>query len=390
MDALLYITENKALRESLHVAYRDTIRDIISFLLTIESSPSKEHEKPEYGEPYHVAINSVRGRAFEALVVFVENDGKILAEDVKAIYKRTLQDESMAVHFVIGRYLGVFYFRDKEFIKETLPEIFPRNDPAKKDMYLASWEGYLSNTLYDQLFTEFKEYYEHAINLDPATYTDRKYTKNLDELLATHLSLAYIHLGFKIGDPLFDLFWKTPNATRHHEFASFIGRSCLTRDQAGDEWLTEHGVSKEKLIEFWNWILTTDIAIEPKAFAGFGFWVNPNKEVIDEKLIIKNLAATLKKSDGEIDWDYGLTRRLKVFAEIDPANTLEVIKNYLLKDGELNPHRRSPLFSLEHEIKEALAEIYKVPTLKNAVKELIDTLIEKGSSSFWGLKDILD
>lgn len=390
VDALLFLTENKTLREPLHAAHRDKIRDIISYLLTIEASPSKEHEKPEYGEPYHIAINSVRGRAFEALVVFVENDGKKLAEDVKEIYKRTLQDVSMAVHFVIGRYLGVFYFRDKEFIKETLPEIFPKDDPAKKDMYLASWEGYLSNTLYDQLFTEFKEYYEHAIGLDPATYTDRKYTKSLDELLATHLSLAYIHLDLKIGDPLFDLFWKTPNATRHHEFASFIGRSCLTRDQAGDEWLEEHKVSKEKLIEFWNWMLTTELPIEPKAFAGFGFWVNPNKEVIDEKIVVKNLAITLKKSDGEIDWDYGLTQRLKVLAEVDPTNTLEIIRNYLLKDGELNPHRRSPLFSLEHEIKEALAVIYKEPTLKNAVKELIDTLIEKGSSSFWGLKDILE
>ena len=390
VDALLFLTENKALRESLHAAYRDKIRDIISYLLTIQGSPSKEHEKPEYGEPYHVAINSVRGRAYEALVVFAENDGKALSDDVKEIYQRTLRDESIAVHFVIGRYLGVFYFRDKDFVKEMLPDIFPKDDPARKDMYLASWEGYLSNTLYDQLFTEFKEYYEHAIGLDPATYTDRKYTKSLDELLAVHLSLAYIHLGFKIGDPLFDLFWKTPNATRHYEFASFIGRSCLTRDQAGDEWLKEHNVSKERLIEFWNWMLTTELPIEPKAFAGFGFWVNPNKEVIDEKIIIKNLAATLKKSDGEIDWDYGLTQRLKVLAEVDPANTLEIIRNYLLKDGELNPHRRSPLFSLEHEIKEALSVIYKVPTLKNAVKELIDTLIEKGSSSFWGLKDVLE
>lgn len=390
VDALLFLTENKSLREPLHAAHRDKIRDIISYLLTIQGSPSKEHEKPEYGEPYHVAINSVRGRAYEAFVVFAENDGKTLSADVKEIYKATLKDEAIAVHFVIGRYLGVFYFRDKDFVKEMLPGIFPKNDPARKDMYLASWEGYLSNTLYDQLFTEFKEYYEHAIGLDPATYTDRKYTKSLDELLATHLSLAYIYLDFKIGDPLFDLFWKTPNATRHHEFASFIGRSCLTRDQAGDEWLKEHNVSKEKLIEFWNWMLTTELPIEPKAFAGFGFWVNPNKEVIDEKIVVKNLAATLKKSDGEIDWDYGMTQRLKVLAEVDPANTLEIIRNYLLKDGELNPHRRSPLFSLEHEVKEALAVIYKELPLKNAVKELINALIEKGSSSFWGLKDILE
>lgn len=389
VDVLLSLTEDKTLRKSLHAVYRDKIRDIISYLLTIESSPSKENEKPEYGEPYSVAINSVRGRAYEALVVFAENDGETLSGDVKEIYKSTLRDESIAVHFVIGRYLGVFYFRDKDFVKEMLPDIFPKDNPARKDIYLASWEGYLSNTLYVQLFTDFKEYYEHAIGLDPAIYTERKYAKSLDELLATHLSLAYIYLDFKIGDPLFDLFWKTPNATRHHEFASFIGRSCLTRDQAGDEWLKEHNVSKEKLIEFWDWMLATELPIEPKAFAGFGFWVNPKVEVINDRIIAKNLVATLKESDGEIDWDYGITQRLKILAEVDPANTLGIIRNYLLKDGELNPHRRSPLFSLEHEIKEALVVIYKEPTLKNAVKELIDTLIEKGSSTFWGLKDIL-
>jgi len=390
VDVLLYLTENKALKESLHTAHRDQIRDVISYLLSVEGSPSKEHEKPEYGEPYHVAINSVRGRAFEALVVFAENDGKKIAEDVKDIYRKVLKDESIAVHFVIGRYLAVFYFRDKEFIEEMLSEIFPKDEPAKKDVYLASWEGYLSNTLYDKLFGEFKKYYEHAINLDPAIYTERKYTKSLDELLATHLALAYIHLDLKIDDLLFDLFWNTSNIIRHHEFASFIGRSCLTRDQAGDEWLKEHNVSKEKLLEFWNWMLKTDVPIEPRAFAGFGFWINPNKEVIDDKTVIKNLAVTLKKSEGEIDWDYGLTRRLKTFAEIDSTNTLEVIKNYLLKDGELSPHRRSPLFSLEHEIKEALIVIYKDTSLKKGVEDLINTLIEKGSSAFWGLKDVLE
>ena len=70
-------------------------------------------------------------------------------------------------------------------------------------------------------------------------------------------------------------------------------------------------------------------------------------------------------------------QRLKVFAGIDPVNTLEIIKNYLLLDGELNPHRRSPLFSLENEIKEALVIIYKDPTLKSAVKDLVDILIER-------------
>ena len=111
--------------------------------------------------------------------------------------------------------------------------------------------------------------------------------------------------------------------------------------------------------------------------------------MIDEKIIIKNLSLTLEKSEGEIDWDYGLTRRVKVFAEIEPVNTLEVIRHFLLHGGELNSHRRVPLFSIDSEIKEALEIIYKTDALKPKVEELINLLIEKGSSVFWGLKDVL-
>ena len=386
-DILLIILSDKTIKKEVHMVHREKIKNLISYLLTIKDSPSKEHEKSEYGEPYHIAINSVRGRAYEAFVVFTENDGEKLADDIKEIYKKVLLDDSLAVRFVIGRYLASFYFRDKEFIISLFPDIFPKDNPSKKDLYLASWEGYLSNTLYDKLFTELKDYYSHAITLDPKDYTDRKYSKGLDESLAIHLALAFIHLGLETENPLFKKFWSTPNIKRHKEFISFIGRSCLTRDQAGDEWLTENKVSKEKLLKFWNWAL--EKVKESEVFSGFGYWINPDKEVLDDKIVVKNLALTIKKSEGNIDWDYGLIRRLKIFSEIDPKNALDVIDNYLLLNGELNPHRRSPLFSLENEIKEALIVIYKESSLKKEVEDLINILIEKGSISFWGLKDVL-
>ncbi len=370
---------------------RGPILLILKYLLTIKSSPDIEDEKRESSEPFFVAINSVRGRAYQAFVQFTYNDGKVLAGDVKQIYGVVLDREtSNALRFVIGHYLAPFYFRDIPYITELLPKIFPINDPTKENLYFATWEGYLASSLYKELFIEFQKYYEYAIKIKTEDYPERKYARGIDETLATHLALAYAHADLKIGDPLFDLFWKTPNEARHYEFVSFIGRSCLTRDQAGDKWFEENGVCKQKLIDFWDWILQTDISVEPKAFSGFGFWVNPDKEVIDEKTIIKNLAVTLKKSDGNIDWDYGLTRRIKVFAGIDPSNTLEIINNFLLLNGELNPYRRTPFFSLENEIKDALVTIYKDLGLKKAVEDLISTLIEKGSSAFWFLKDILD
>jgi len=190
-------------------------------------------------------------------------------------------------------------------------------------------------------------------------------------------------------DDLFVQFWGKPNTVRHKEFISFIGRSCLTRDQAGDEWLKENKVSKEKLISFWNWALAN--VIEPKVLSGFEFWINPNKEVLDDNIVIEKTAETLKKSDGDIDWDYGLLRRLPSFAEKKGEKTLEIITSYLLNSkNELNQNRRAPLL-YQTEIKEALDIIYKSgdQSVKQKVIDLINILIEKGSSMFWGLKEVI-
>lgn len=366
------------------------IFSIIKYLFTIKSSPDTEDDKSEANEPAHVAINSVRGQAYRAFVQFAYNEGnKTLSEDVKKLFENILDtDTSNAVRFTIGQFFASFYFRDIPFVKGLLPKIFPR-EAGKEKIYFATWEGYLTSSLYRELFDELRNYYEYAIKINLTAYPDRKYLKGLDETLAIHLALAYMHFDFKIEDSLFNLFWKTPNKARHYEFVSFIGRSCVTRSQAGDDWFKDNNVSKNKLIEFWNWIITTNILIEPKAFSGFGFWVNPDKEIIDEKIIIKNLAVTLEKSNGDIDWDYGITHRLKIFANINPTDTLDIIKHYLLNGSELNTNRRAPLFSIDREIKEALEIIYKNPSFKIQVENLINTLIEKGSSTFWGLKDIL-
>ena len=70
-DILLFILEDKEKREEIYKQHRELLKNLISYLLTIKNSPTKEHEKPEYGEPYHIAINSVRGRAYEAFTVLI-------------------------------------------------------------------------------------------------------------------------------------------------------------------------------------------------------------------------------------------------------------------------------------------------------------------------------
>ncbi|MDO8659822.1 MAG: hypothetical protein Q7K54_04470 [Candidatus Parcubacteria bacterium] len=389
-DVLLFIVESKAIREGAHKEYRKKIIDIIEYLLIdVKASPSKEDEKPEYGEPFNVAINSVRGRAYQVFTAFIQNDGEKLAFETKEIFKKVLADNTMSVRFVVGHYLAAFYFRDKDFITGLFPKIFPKDELAKKDLYLAAWEGYLVNTLYDKLFVDLKEYYLYAITLKPEEYTKRKYTKDLDEALAVHLALAFVHLGLKRSDDLFEQFWKEPNIKRHQEFISFVGRDCLSRNQVSDEWLKENKVDKDKLIEFWTWAIEN---AEPEALSGFGSWINQEKGVLDDKIVAEKMAETLIKSGGDIEWDYALMKRLPVLAEKNADKTLEIIENYLLdSDKKLNQNREAPLLYRD-DIKRAMKIIYDNGSgeIKQKATDLINTLIEKGSSMFWGLKEVIN
>jgi hypothetical protein len=180
------------------------------------------------------------------------------------------------------------------------------------------------------------------------------------------------------------------NVKRQQEFVSFIGRSCVTRDQASGEWLIENNVSSEKLLKFWDWAL--EHVTEPEILAGFGYWINPDKEVLDDEAVMERIKETLKKSDGDIDWDYGLTKRMPIFAEKNGDKVLNIITNFLLNaEGDLNQNRRAPLFSIDNEIKKSLDIIYKNgdTAIKQKVIDLVNLLIEKGSTPFWVLKDIV-
>ena len=372
--------------------YREQIFNIIRYLFTFDD-PIPEHEKPEYGDLFHIAINSVRGRAFQVLTQFIFYDGKKftknaevkIKEDVKKLYEWLVDNEtSMAVRFIIGHYIGPFYFRDKKWFESQWQNIFPVA-PEKKDFYLATWEGYSNSTLYGDLFKELRNYYDRAIDLVESDYPERKYTKPLDELLAVHMALAFAHFKeFDFNDSLFQKFWNTPNIKRHEEFVAFLGRHCLSRDS---EWLNENKVSKEKLMNFWDWLLKKE-GVDPEVFSGFGFWVHQSSEVLDFKWLAARMAATMKRAGGQIDWDYGLMQQLPKLAEISPKQSFKIIEYYLLHEDKPNTHRTGWIH-VDRELRQALDILYANPETKDHVYNLINRLVEVGGAQFWGLKAVI-
>lgn len=362
--------------------FRQDLITVISYLLKIEGSPDKDSEDhicdPTTGnDPHGEAINSVRGKAYTAFIALCCKDGKLLMDDTKKVFKDFIVSEkSTAVRFLIGYNLVYLYTRDRDFILELKDSVF-------KDENFGSVEGYLSSNLHPKMFIDFKEVYKNILSLDEKSFSVRTYTKNLDEGLAEHLALAYLYFeDTKEKEELLDVFWKTKNSKQQKHFINFIGRTVINSENA----LT--AINNNLLPKLKSLIdLVLGLDLDNKVYSGFGFWVNKDKEILDDVYLIDKLAIILNRSNGELDWDYGFIQRLKVFSEKDPKNTLLAINNYFIDSaGNLSAHRLFPIYVSEE--KEALEIINESKDCKEQVRELIDRLLILGGNNFWQLKDI--
>jgi len=376
--------------------YRDDFFEIIKYLLAYFDPTSEDEKSKNLDDPFTMAINTVRGQAFQSFVLFVYQDGKELGkkkikirDKVKEVYEKVLEKENTrALMFMFGHYLPSFYFRDKSWIKKLLPKIFPKE---KKDLFLASTEGYLVQSLYKEMFFDknFQNLYKEWIDLKDTNYSNnQKHFKDIDESLADHLALAFVHFSkFDFKHPLFIKFWEKENVKRQKEFISFIGRHCLSRDSA-KKWIEDNKINIDKVKKLWDRILKKKI--NPKILASFGFWINPNEEIIKDEILVQKIAETLDKSNGQIDWDYGLLKRLSVFAEKNGKEALKIISSYLSKSN-LSQNPQVP-FLYKDEIKESIKIIYdnRDKKIKQRVTNLINKLIEEWSSVFWYLEEVIE
>lgn len=390
--------------------YRDKIFTVISYLLTYPD-PVPEDEKIEsagmttkssgseewlVSDPFSMAINTVRGRAFQALVLFVYQDGKTfskeesskISSDAKKLYETVLENEKThALMFMFGHYLPSFYFRDKKWMQGLLPQIFPMG-PEKKHLYTAAWEGYLSTNLYEEVFfnPDIQKLYERGLTLTDTEYPKQKHFKAPDEGIAAHLALAFIHFPkFGFEHDLFKKFWGTENLNRHKEFISFIGRSSISREAAA-EWIKQNKIDIEKLKKFWDWALqhcNTDV------LAGFGFWINVDSGALDIKWLASHVRQTLEKTKGYVEWEYGLTRSLVVFAKAAPEDTLAILRAHLLEEvAKHEPIRTWPY--MDKEFFDAFKELYKNEATRDGVRTLINDLLPYRNGLFWSLKSVLN
>lgn len=373
---------------------RSDLLKIIKYLLSCSDPKFEDNVEEHDSDPFAIAINSVRGQAFEVLTLFIYLDGKKFSKeaevkinkDIKKIYEEVLdKEDTLAVMFLFGHYLPSFYYRDKKWVMRLVDKVFPKSED-KRDLFFAALEGYLSANLYGELFEELQDLYKLAINFKPEEYTKRKYFKELDEGLAIHMALAFIYFDdFSSDSELFKMFWETPNKKRQQKFISFIGQHAISRDDAV-QFAKDGHINVKKIKDFWDWALKNDNIKENKSFEYFGNWMKYQEDLFDPKWLAEHIYKTFKRSHGKIDWDYGMVKSIVLLADKAPEETLKILQNYLLNQARLDPSLATVYID---DFMEAMRILYKNEKTKKEVYNLVDELIKIGSSRFWVLKEIV-
>ena len=428
-----WLTEKNGLLPLDFGAYRDRIFSLVCYLLSypdpspedeqidtakskIKSPAQRDFEEGFYGtesvpaddtgysvsDPLHMAVNSVRGQAFETFAFFVDQDGKKfknedavkIADDVKKLYEKALEKETTrALMFLFGQYLPIYYFRDRDWIRGLLPKIFPQ-EPAKKHLYTAAWEGYLANNLYEEMFfdPEIQELYERGLALTDADYPpQQEHFKKPDKGIAEHLALAFMHYKrFRFDHPLFKAFWKENNLERHANFVNFLGHSFVSGINVNTrELLEKEPESKERLKDFWDWLLEN--YENPKPFIQFDFWITLENQIFEPAWLAERVRKTLEKTEGKLDSYFKLTQSIGQLAKANPKDSLEIVRLYLLEGGIRRGGQRELLLGTHDwgRWKEAFKILHDNSGTKSKTSALINKLLE-GGSPFWDLKKIVD
>lgn len=356
--------------------------------------PSNESEY-SISDPFSIAINSVRGQAFQALLHFVYQDASTdervkLADDVKSLYVRLLkQENTRAIMFMFGHYLPSFYFRDVEWTKSTFSEIFESKSKAKF-LQLAAWEGYLSNNLYKELFYEpfLQELYKKNIE-SALEYPKQKFFKDPHESLAIHLALAFIHYEeFGFENPLFQAFLDKASTRQFSEFISFIGRSYLVGENADMLKDAKFNWRVKRAKDFWEWMLVHKA--DSPSLKEFGYWIQASSEVFEPIWLSAKTAKTLRTIGGEFKWEYGLVKSIEKMATEAPKESLEILKNRFLLAVENK--KRTFYIREDKEWYNAFEILYKNvdKSISEEVYQLINKLIEMGGKVFWDLENIVN
>lgn len=322
------------------IEFRSDVWNILAVLVE-DSDPSEEVEKDTTRGWYELAINTIRGRAVEAMIMYavwlrrhtspetIADDASILQEepDLKTTLERHLDistEPSQAVRSVYGVFLPVLHFLAKDWVADNLEKLFPTANDLTQHRQ-AVWDGYVHYARLDlSLLDLMRDEYARSIELIGSTEVVG--TGKSDERIGMHLGDFYWHGRLDLNDPLLLRYFMAASDEVRGQVLASIGQD-LRREH---EPLPADVIARLKAL--WDWRI--DVAKTGSEgeyldeMAAFG-WTFASGELGDSWRLMQ-LESALKIA-GRVSLDHEVVETLASLGESYPAETVRCLR--LMIDG---------------------------------------------------------
>jgi hypothetical protein len=308
--------------------------------LTEHSDPTPEREDEYLGShgeaagPFNLCINTIRGKAFAALVGYflwvhrepADETAPPIEEVLQALNRRLETDPSLAIRSAFGRYFPWLFLVAPAWARNAVRGIFPR-DRDLTVYWKAAWETYILHcSAYDDLLQPLRDDYARAILEVTAVSDERRGSPA--EGLAVHFANYFWREQLDQDDPLISGFFGTVPAAIRGQFLESIGRGLCDLEQP----VTEQ--REWRLKELWE--SRTAAAAESgwaasaaEELGSFGWWfasgqMDPLWRFRQLRLILSNFR--------QIDVAFKVSEELERLAKSFPLESIECLDLLLKRD----------------------------------------------------------
>jgi len=321
--------------DSIPFQSRGAVWGIIDGLLK-DPDPTPEHEE-RYGgsnmDPATMSINTVRGKAIHALVLYAlwvrrNIDASDATKDFGAMPEvRTALDEhldpskdpSTTARSVYGQRLSDLISLDRDWVERHLADIFPI-DPTQASLREAAWGAFLAfNNAGAGGWPLLNREYERAVeNLAIAPPTGDAAPDSPERHVVEHIMVFYWlgSIGLEKGSLVYRFFEGAPETFRQHAI-DFLGRLASSKKMSRQV--------AERLRVLWEERLArggADLDHHRGELAAFGWWSKVAHFDLDWRL---HQVQMVLKSVGRIDSGFIVTEMLAEAVKTRPAAAIRCL-----------------------------------------------------------------
>lgn len=269
---------------------RESVWKVIESL-TKDPHPTIEDESKKDNpieDSYAHAINTVRGHAIQMAIEYglwvrknfeagnISTNGFSDAPELQVVLEEGLNDPTIAVRAIYGRFIPWLHLIDKSWLIKVLPDIFPGKG-LQNPLYRAAWTAYvLYVPAYNEIFELLREQHAAAVADLSVTPYSEKDSCDPQRKLSEHLVVMYWRGVIKLDDPLLTSFWALADDALKEHLMDFVGMSI--RNETDPLSCEQEGLFRQ----LWeSRVAEAETATDPsryeKEMAGFGWWFSSGK-----------------------------------------------------------------------------------------------------------------